>query len=1148
MLMKQLLTLLMLTTTLTAAAQTHWRTLPPNTNADVLMPESWDIAVAPDGSAYMVYAVTDNGNDEYDIYFDRYTTASGWETLELYNTDVDPDENISVQTVHSGSAIYALANTNNGDHITVFSISGDNVDELDTENFPGLTPAGSWKVYPGKDSNELFFTYSTKLYRFNEPANNWENAGNVFAGSGLSVFATSVYANEDSVFVVGQYLNAGVPKLRLRAASRQNWTWSNYSSGDVYAMNGAAVDTLTGYDGFYLFGDHQHTMGLIGQDNGNAEMFYIGQGAYGQQQVFPPDYDPDAQVAYTGSGAYMIARASNLGEPNVVYRLDYPGTSWSQEGAEFAPLAVQADEKHIKANPQTERLMLGYVDAATEERSLLLSNNEPEISSPGTASTELCANTTADLLSWLTIFDQDDDDIVLLNVLSSDPAVIDPAGIDANVTNTMTNYSMVFAEAPIGNVSAVQTVTLTFNFTDGFDPLQHSVTYTVHPGAQSQFVVDEVTLCSNGDAIDLYDYAGTPGGSFSITGSDFEGHYFDPVLYTSADFPAEVIYTVGNGACASQDTLTLLYLEAPTATITAQPSTNCTQNNGSAELDISGGTAPYQFVWSVGNNTDLTVTGLAPGTVHADILDDAGCFAVADAVIANDGATLTAVVSPVSCYAAADGAIDLSVSGMTGPLTIIWSNGYSTEDVTNLQPGSHIVWVTDASECTVVETFVVPTPDALELEIATQNSECNDATGSASVSTLTGGTEPYEYSWNTGETDDDITGMPSGLYELTVTDANGCTVTRGCGISDNGAPYSENAHVIGAQCNQSNGSVSVDLVEAGTDPQFTWSSGQADTSAIWQLVPDVYTLNGTNTEGCSSYALFEVEPIAPARQQICIVTVDSATTTNLVIWEKNGDPAIDRFNIYRETMIAGQFQWIDSVSNDSESIFNDVIASPLDRSWKYRITAVDECGVESMPSTAHKTIHLTTTDIGGGNFSVMWNFYQGTTAPGYHFYRYSIPEGWQLITTTPAGLNSFTDSPTNTVGLDYMVDFDLSATCTADLQKSQDFNSSRSNKDRGMFSAGEGTGDSNNGLIEAPFGNGSVMLYPNPVTGSEAFIVLDDVAAADYRLLSLTGQEVSNGQLQEGITSLNVAQLEAGMYVLHLDNGNEHTILRFVVK
>jgi hypothetical protein len=280
--------------------------------------------------------------------------------------------------------------------------------------------------------------------------------------------------------------------------------------------------------------------------------------------------------------------------------------------------------------------------------------------------------------------------------------------------------------------------------------------------------------------------------------------------------------------------------------------------------------------------------------------------------------------------------------------------------------------------------------------------------------------------------------------------------------------------------------------------------------------------------------------VKPELHPICIVTVDSATTTNLVVWEPVQPIGIAYYNIYRETSLPGEFIKIDTVQVTNLSVFNDVVASPIVRSWSYRISAVNGCEVEGPISPAHRTIHLNVVDL-GSDIQISWNNYQGTTDYNEQkLWRYTDAAGWVLAATLPVSAISFIDGVSfNEPGLDYMIELELNNQCTAVIYKAQDFNTTRSNKDKGAFSAGQGTGDSNNSVDDAYMG--SIEVYPNPAHDLLTIEQLE-IMEMTLEIMTLSGQLVSTGLT----SNIDINRLESGSYLLVLRIGDRVETRRFV--
>jgi hypothetical protein len=182
------------------------------------------------------------------------------------------------------------------------------------------------------------------------------------------------------------------------------------------------------------------------------------------------------------------------------------------------------------------------------------------------------------------------------------------------------------------------------------------------------------------------------------------------------------------------------------------------------------------YSWSSGSST-ATATGLAGGGYAIIVTDGNGCTA-SDSVWVNENSALSTSVATtnITCNGANDGEIDLTVSGGTAPFMYTWTpGGNTTEDVTGLAQGTYSVVVTDANNCTSNTGSSVTEPLALSVSTGTITDVTSaGGTDGAADMTVTGGTAPYTYLWNNGETTEDLTNVGAGTYSLAVTDANGC--------------------------------------------------------------------------------------------------------------------------------------------------------------------------------------------------------------------------------------------------------------------------------------------------------------------------------------------------------------------------------------
>ncbi|MCH2045332.1 MAG: SprB repeat-containing protein, partial [Saprospiraceae bacterium] len=278
-----------------------------------------------------------------------------------------------------------------------------------------------------------------------------------------------------------------------------------------------------------------------------------------------------------------------------------------------------------------------------------------------------------------------------------------------------------------------------------------------------------------------------------------------------------------------------------------------TVNNGSIDVTVSNGTAPYTYNWSNGATTE-DISGLSAGTYTITATDANTCtttFSVTLSESFNLSINLDALVN-VSCNAANDGTIDISIPNGTAPYTYLWSNGATTEDVSGLSPNTYTITVSDNNTCSATNTFNITEPSPLVVTLDNQvDILCNAAeTGELDIS-VSGGTAPYTYNWSNGQSTQDLSSIPAGTYIVTVTDANNCTLTDTYTLTEPPALNLSSNTITNVSCNGlADGSIDIDI-SGGIAPYiFSWSTG-ATTEDISTLPAGTYTLTVTDNNACT---------------------------------------------------------------------------------------------------------------------------------------------------------------------------------------------------------------------------------------------------------------------------------------------------------
>lgn len=224
--------------------------------------------------------------------------------------------------------------------------------------------------------------------------------------------------------------------------------------------------------------------------------------------------------------------------------------------------------------------------------------------------------------------------------------------------------------------------------------------------------------------------------------------------------------------------------------ISATTTVSCNGTDGSISVTVSGGTSTFTYSWTgpsgfVSSNS-ATLYGLTPGTYTVTVTDYKEC-SMTSAPITVQAKTVinyNATVTNVLCYGQTNGSITLeTVTGGVSPLTYSWSNGKTTQNLLNIGTGTYTLTITDGAGCKTIQAFTVTQPSAALTATVAKTDDTNGTTagtGTASL-TVTGGTQPYSYSWigpgTFSSTTEDLNNLDYGSYSVTITDANSCTTT-----------------------------------------------------------------------------------------------------------------------------------------------------------------------------------------------------------------------------------------------------------------------------------------------------------------------------------------------------------------------------------
>ncbi len=294
---------------------------------------------------------------------------------------------------------------------------------------------------------------------------------------------------------------------------------------------------------------------------------------------------------------------------------------------------------------------------------------------------------------------------------------------------------------------------------------------------------------------------------------------------------------------------------------------DCQNPMGSATVSVTGGNLPYSFAWSdMSMSTDSILMTNMAGEYYVTVTDGLNCTTL-DTVQINEADVLSMDSGSTStCNGETTGFAFVEILTGTAPFVYQWDTNAGdavTDTVFNLAPGMYTVTVTDAGNCELIETITVGEYPAMVLNTSTTDADCNGAPDGTATVTVMGGTADFTYLWSdaTGQTTTTATDLSAGLYTVTVTDANGCTMTADANVSTPSMLSIGDISATNVSCFDGIDGTATVTATGGTGGfTFAWSDAtMQSTATATNLSPAEYTVTVSDEMGCLVTASIEVE-------------------------------------------------------------------------------------------------------------------------------------------------------------------------------------------------------------------------------------------------------------------------------------------------
>ncbi len=319
--------------------------------------------------------------------------------------------------------------------------------------------------------------------------------------------------------------------------------------------------------------------------------------------------------------------------------------------------------------------------------------------------------------------------------------------------------------------------------------------------------------------------------------------------------------------------------------------------DGSAFVFVGGGAPPYQFDWDNGESSD-TAVALNAGGHFLVITDNNNCVDFGKIQINQpDLLTIATQTTTVSCPGNSDGTITASPMGGTPPYFYTWdanANNQTTPTATGLAIGTYSVTVTDDNGCTADRTANVIKPDALVINLENDSTSCFGYNNGTATALVAGGVQPYTYLWSDGQITQTASNLGTGTWQVTVTDANLCTIT---GMTTIGQPLKmiPTLSITNEDCNTvPNGSAQVSITNGVPPFAFSWNTGSTN-SSITDLSAGSYTVSITDQNGCCVIASAIVNSACDSCElaingviDICLIIASDSTSSLATLDCDNG--------------------------------------------------------------------------------------------------------------------------------------------------------------------------------------------------------------------------------------------------------------------
>jgi hypothetical protein len=384
----------------------------------------------------------------------------------------------------------------------------------------------------------------------------------------------------------------------------------------------------------------------------------------------------------------------------------------------------------------------------------------------------------------------------------------------------------------------------------------------------------------------------------------------------------------------------------------------------------------------------------------------------------------------------------------------------------------------------------------------------------------------------------------SGSYTVIVYDSLGCTIPSETVVVNFANPASivPTISKVGELTTCTPSLVTLTASALGAD-SIRWNTG-ATSSVINVSQSGYYSVTAYYGIGCQSTSIpLAINGSNAPNPGICLVSVDTVTNKNLIVWETPLTTEITNLHIYKESLIPNVFSLIDSVPYNSLSEFIDLGSNANEQGFRYQLVVSDDCQKITLPGFVYKTIHLKVFPGESNNNQLSWSDYEGPGLSYFEIWRRPNGGSFQLLDSVAASQNTYVDINPPFANAEYKIEVVLAQTCNS--------------VDRAAYGKSKSNVGNNQiiptiGIKEKDAEYFAATLIPNPSDGN-TILQWESLKAQNLQIVvtDVVGKVVLADKVnaQKGSNKFAIEVDAAGVYFVTIyDVNGSKNVLKMVVR